>query len=124
MDNAIELLEEDGKRFLLVVARHDDGNDRHDVLPRVRVVVAIATKGVFAVHVDLPLLFSTFATESRMNPVARLRPHRNINDAASMAVGKRGTRPVWKYSTTMGMPKARPITANRSATRLKNFSGR
>lgn len=57
MDNAIELLEEDGKRFLLVVARHDDGNDRHDVLPRVRVVVAIATKGVFAVHVDLPLLF-------------------------------------------------------------------
>ena len=32
--------------------------------------------------------FSTFATESRMKPVARLRPHRNINEAASTAGGE------------------------------------
>lgn len=60
MDNAIELLEEDGKRFLLVVARHDDGDERHGGLPLAWLgsgVAELVVVGVFAVHVDLPLLF-------------------------------------------------------------------
>lgn len=42
---------------LLVVARHDDGNARYGGLPCVWVVVAIVTEGVFAIHIDFPLLF-------------------------------------------------------------------
>ena len=42
---------------LLVVARHVDGNARYGGLPCVRVVVAIVTEGVFAIHIDFPLLF-------------------------------------------------------------------
>lgn len=57
MDDAVEFLKEDGKRFLLVVARHDDGNERYSGLPRIRLVVAIVTEGVFAIHIDFPLLF-------------------------------------------------------------------
>lgn len=41
----------------LDVARHDDGNARYGGLPCVRVVVAIVTEGVFAIHIDFPLLF-------------------------------------------------------------------
>lgn len=53
-----EFLKEDGKRFLLVVARNNNGNERYGGLPRVRVVVAMVTEGVFAIHIDFPLLFS------------------------------------------------------------------
>lgn len=59
-----------------------------------------------------------------MRPVARLRPQRNMNEAASMAVGKRGTKPVWKYSATIGIPRVRPMMAKMNAIRLKNLSGR
>lgn len=45
------------RQRLLVVARHVDGNARYGGLPRVRVVVAIFTEGVFAIHIDFPLLF-------------------------------------------------------------------
>ena len=47
-----------------------------------------------------------------------------MSAAARMAVGKRATRPVWKYSTMTGMPNASATMKNKSAMRLKNFKGR
>ena len=59
-----------------------------------------------------------------MKPVASDNPHRNINAAARIAVGKRGTKPVTRYSVMRGTPRIRPIDAKISATSEKNLSGR
>lgn len=66
----------------------------------------------------------TLATESRIKHVASESPHRNMNAAARMAVGKRGTSPVVKYSVTMGMPRSMPMAVKMRATSEKSLSGR
>ena len=67
---------------------------------------------------------STFATASKMKPVASESAAMNMSAAARMAVGNRGTRPVVKYSVTTGMPAHRPLMQNSRATSEKNYNGR
>ena len=55
-NDAIELFEKDRKRFLLVVARHDNGDERHGGLPLVFIRAGGNAAAICVVHVDLPLL--------------------------------------------------------------------
>lgn len=59
-----------------------------------------------------------------MKYVASDNPYGNINATASIAVGKRGIKPVARYSAMRGAPGIRQIAAKMSATSVKNLSGR
>ena len=58
-----------------------------------------------------------------MMPAVKESAPQITNAIARMAVGKRGTNPVWKYSAITGMPAIRPSTIKMSASQPKNAMG-
>ena len=61
---------------------------------------------------------------SRIIPMAKRINDTNINADARMAVGKRDTNPVWKYSKIGINPILNPINKNTKAEHPKNRKGR
>ena len=63
-------------------------------------------------------------TELRMTPLARLRKASSMMLAERMAVGMRGTSPVFSHSITTGTASATERVARKAKTVEKNSSGR
>jgi hypothetical protein len=57
-------------------------------------------------------------------PEVKLKKAKSMIEADKIAVGKRGTKPVSRYSNRTGIAKRREITAKISETRLKKRKGR